>query len=110
MLSGVGPAAQLRELGIPVVHDLPGVGQNYRDHPFIPITPRVRDDYLPEARSPRLQVGLRYTTPGSNSRNDMQLMPSWFTDPRGGVTVEGNPLGVRFVAILESAVGPARSA
>jgi choline dehydrogenase len=105
MLSGVGPAAQLRELGIPLVHDLPGVGQNYRDHPFIPIMLRVRDDYLPEARSPRLQVGLRYTTPGSSSRNDMQLMPSWFTDPRGGVTVEGDPLGVRFVAILESAVG-----
>jgi choline dehydrogenase-like flavoprotein len=33
MLSGVGPAAQLRNVGIPVVHDLPGVGQNLRDHP-----------------------------------------------------------------------------
>nr|WP_298111409.1 choline dehydrogenase [uncultured Pseudomonas sp.] len=30
--SGVGPAALLRDLDIPVVHDLPGVGQNLQDH------------------------------------------------------------------------------
>lgn len=30
--SGVGPAALLRELDIPLVHDLPGVGQNLQDH------------------------------------------------------------------------------
>ena len=32
LLSGVGPAAQLREFGIEVVHDLPGVGENLQDH------------------------------------------------------------------------------
>ena len=31
-LSGVGPAAELRALGIEVVHDLPGVGENLQDH------------------------------------------------------------------------------
>jgi len=31
-LSGVGPAAELREHGIGVVHDLPGVGENLQDH------------------------------------------------------------------------------
>jgi choline dehydrogenase len=31
-LSGVGPAAELRTHGIPVVHDLPGVGENLQDH------------------------------------------------------------------------------
>ena len=30
-LSGVGPAAELEKLGIPVVVDLPGVGQNLQD-------------------------------------------------------------------------------
>ncbi|MFR0688776.1 choline dehydrogenase [Enterobacterales bacterium AE_CKDN230030158-1A_HGKHYDSX7] len=30
--SGVGPSALLRDLGIEVVHDLPGVGQNLQDH------------------------------------------------------------------------------
>ena len=32
MLSGVGPAAELTQLGIGIVHDLPGVGQNLHDH------------------------------------------------------------------------------
>jgi len=32
LLSGVGPASQLRALGIEVVHDLPGVGSNLHDH------------------------------------------------------------------------------
>lgn len=31
-LSGVGPAAELAALGIPIVHDLPGVGENLQDH------------------------------------------------------------------------------
>ncbi len=31
-LSGVGPAEELRALQIPVVHDLPGVGENLQDH------------------------------------------------------------------------------
>lgn len=32
MLSGIGPAEQLQRHGIPVVHDLPGVGRNLHDH------------------------------------------------------------------------------
>ena len=32
MLSGIGPAAHLRALGIEVRHDLPGVGGNLQDH------------------------------------------------------------------------------
>jgi choline dehydrogenase-like flavoprotein len=32
MLSGIGPAAELKGLGIQPLHDLPGVGRNYQDH------------------------------------------------------------------------------
>ena len=32
LLSGVGPATQLRQFGIPVVLDKPGVGENLQDH------------------------------------------------------------------------------
>ncbi len=31
-LSGIGPADLLKDLGVPVVHDLPGVGENLQDH------------------------------------------------------------------------------
>jgi choline dehydrogenase len=34
MLSGIGPAAHLRETGIAPVLDLPGVGANLQDHPI----------------------------------------------------------------------------
>lgn len=32
LLSGIGPADHLRSVGVPVVHDLPGVGSNLQDH------------------------------------------------------------------------------
>ncbi len=32
LLSGIGPAAELKPLGIDIVHDLPGVGRNLHDH------------------------------------------------------------------------------
>ncbi|XP_068248199.1 glucose dehydrogenase [FAD, quinone]-like isoform X2 [Palaemon carinicauda] len=35
LLSGVGPIKHLREHKIPVVVDLPGVGQNFQDHPSV---------------------------------------------------------------------------
>ena len=31
-ISGIGPAGLLGELGVPVIHALPGVGENFRDH------------------------------------------------------------------------------
>lgn len=35
MLSGIGPEAHLRRMGIPVKHALPGVGHNLQDHPTV---------------------------------------------------------------------------
>lgn len=35
MLSGIGPRADLERVGVPVVHDSPGVGKNLQDHPAI---------------------------------------------------------------------------
>ena len=73
MLSGVGPRDHLAERGIQVVADLPGVGQNLRDHPAIFMHYESRAQ-LPSHR-PGLQIGMRYTTPGSPFRNDMQMRP-----------------------------------
>lgn len=38
LLSGIGPADELRAIGIDVVHDLPGVGKNFQDHMDVYLT------------------------------------------------------------------------
>jgi choline dehydrogenase len=42
MLSGVGPASHLKDMGIDVVAHLPGVGENLHDHPAIAILWRTK--------------------------------------------------------------------
>jgi choline dehydrogenase len=44
LLSGVGPGEYLQSLGIPVVHNLPGVGENLQDHIDYVQTWRTRSD------------------------------------------------------------------
>ena len=55
-LSGIGPKNLLKELGIPVVHNLPGVGENLRDHYAPRFTARVKniDTINEKARGPKL--------------------------------------------------------
>src|SRR5919108_5048781 len=61
MLSGVGPEEHLRSLGISVLHALPGVGQNLRDHPNVRVPVQVKDDFPLDSKAPRTQLALRYT-------------------------------------------------
>ncbi|KAK8001594.1 oxidoreductase [Apiospora marii] len=42
-LSGVGPKTQLEEAGIETVVDLPGVGQNFQDHPMLGMAIMLRN-------------------------------------------------------------------
>ena len=44
LLSGIGPADHLREVGVEARHDLPGVGLNLQDHPFISLLWEVSDE------------------------------------------------------------------
>src|SRR5918996_1988655 len=50
MLSGIGQSEQLKKHGIPVVHELKGIGENYQDHPVVFMTfegPREsREDWV----------------------------------------------------------------
>jgi len=43
-VSGIGPAAHLRSIGVAMTHDLPGVGANLSDHFAVRITHRVKDE------------------------------------------------------------------
>ena len=74
MRSGIGPEAHLRELGIDVVQDLPGVGENLDDHPMLAAVFMAKDGVL-TAGDPVVQVAYRYTSTSGTERNDMQLMP-----------------------------------
>ncbi|MEG6507648.1 choline dehydrogenase [Methyloligella sp. 2.7D] len=68
MLSGIGPADHLREMGIDVALDLPGVGQNLHDHPEVglkyactkPVTPHHLQTLLGKA-----SVGMQWMAFGS---------------------------------------------
>lgn len=42
MLSGIGPADHLRSMGIPVICDAPGIGENLQDHPNVPLFYRAK--------------------------------------------------------------------
>jgi choline dehydrogenase len=42
-VSGIGPAAHLKSIGVELVHDLPGVGANLSDHYVIRVSHRVKD-------------------------------------------------------------------
>ncbi|MFT5182866.1 MAG: choline dehydrogenase [Alphaproteobacteria bacterium] len=42
-ISGVGPAALLQEIGVPVVHDLPAVGENLSDHYGVRMAAQVKN-------------------------------------------------------------------
>lgn len=51
MLSGVGPAEQLKKFGIDVVADSPGVGQNLQDHPAAMLSFESKDPKVDKKRS-----------------------------------------------------------
>ena len=70
MLSGIGPSGQLAVHGIPVAVDLPGVGQNMRDHPNVSVRFLVRDE-VPQDPNGMRALRLRYTATGSDTPNDM---------------------------------------
>ena len=86
MRSGIGPEAHLRELGIGVVRDLPGVGENLDDHPMLGVVFTAKDGVL-NAGDPVVQVTYRYTSTNGTERNDMQLMPVSQLPTRSGTLV-----------------------
>ncbi|MFQ5935862.1 MAG: GMC family oxidoreductase [Acidiferrobacterales bacterium] len=63
-LSGIGPGPLLQRFGIPVVHELPGVGQNLHDHLQIRMVYKVKNVVTLNQRANsllgRIAMGLEY--------------------------------------------------
>jgi choline dehydrogenase len=83
MLSGIGPADHLRELGIYVLVDLPAVGANLIDHPAVPVlwsTPGVKG--LGESTRNRDFARWRVTHKGPLTSNVAEAGGFARSDPR----------------------------
>jgi choline dehydrogenase len=84
LLSGVGPAEELRATGIDVRHDLPGVGRNLQDHPFVTVIWEVTDQdtlYGADKPKPLAEWLLRRSGPLSSTVAEVVA----FTRTRGGL-------------------------
>jgi choline dehydrogenase len=95
MRSGIGPADHLREHGIAVVADLPGVGANFQDHPMAGITWSARQP-LPATRYQHSEVhGLLHSGLGDEAAGpDLQVLsvdlpwtPPGVQPPRHGYSI-----------------------
>jgi choline dehydrogenase-like flavoprotein len=78
LLSGIGPAGDLRRVGIEVVADVPGVGAGFTDHPNVYVGYRPsRPLPMPPGLLP-LHGVLHATSPGSAIPGDLEILP-WLT-------------------------------
>ena len=103
MLSGVGPADHLAEIGVPLVADAPAVGKNLRDHPQVALLWRTAEGFEQDRFAPRIQFVLRYTAEGSNLRNDMLIHPFSHAGNPGGVYTDdpdAEPIGIGMIAAI----------
>lgn len=71
MRSGIGPAEDLKRLGIDVILDRPGVGENLGDHPRTGVFMRPRAGVI-NTSDVFMQTILRTTAKGSTKFNDLQ--------------------------------------
>lgn len=84
MLSGIGPAEHLREVGIDIVADVRAVGANLHDHPTIPVIWRTRNstDVIALATDPKAMQAFQSGRPGP--------LNSALCDVGGFFSTEGN--------------------
>lgn len=75
--AGIGPAAQLKRLGIDVVADLPGVGENLMDHPSLAFAAHLKKSgRLRPGQRRHIFLGIRYSSRQADCpAGDMLIMP-----------------------------------
>lgn len=83
-LSGIGDAEYLKSLEIPVVADLPGVGQNLQDHLLVTVVQQTTQDIHPAISSNGIEAGLFLHSEGNvDAAPDLQFFcgPIMFAPP-----------------------------
>ncbi|UKA55230.1 GMC family oxidoreductase N-terminal domain-containing protein [Arthrobacter sp. FW305-BF8] len=74
LLSGLGPAAELKRFGIPVINDLAGVGRDFSDHPNLAITWRPRIPLIDYSSTQAMADVLNFTATGSSWVGDLEII------------------------------------
>ena len=82
MLSGIGPKDQLEQFGIPLIQELPGVGQSLWNHLSAHVTYKVKDEATLTTEPDAPHFSLHYTSQGWSETNDMVLRSSTVVDER----------------------------
>ncbi|MBF6451096.1 GMC family oxidoreductase [Nocardia aobensis] len=72
LLSGIGPASDLEDLGVSVTSDVPGVGANLHDHPGVGITFSARKPVLPGSNQ-HSELGMFANVDGTTDRPQVQF-------------------------------------
>ncbi len=101
MLSGVGPQAHLRDVGVGVRLDLPGVGANLHDHVMAPVVYRSSRPLPPSRSSHAEALGLIQTEHAADGP-DAQLL---FIDSTG-IGLPGDDGSIVGYAIAASVMTP----
>ena len=97
MLSGIGPAGQLRDLGIDPVADLPGTGTNLQDHPVAMVCCTAAAA-LPASRYNHLEACAVLRTALAGGWPDLRLFPVLF--PAGPAGYRGPDGGFALAAAV----------
>ncbi|MBI2089643.1 MAG: GMC family oxidoreductase N-terminal domain-containing protein [Deltaproteobacteria bacterium] len=75
VLSGIGPEKELKRLGIPVVHALAGVGENYQDHPVVYMTFEGTKGFREEWVVPRFRLMIKKNSIGDCANFHIMMRP-----------------------------------
>jgi choline dehydrogenase len=73
LLSGIGPAAHLREVGVEPVHEVPGVGENLHDHPLLGLVFEADGEIAP-GKANHAETSMLWRSDPTLPGPDMQFM------------------------------------
>lgn len=74
LVSGIGPAEQLRAHGVAVVRDAPGVGRAFSDHPDLSVGWRARREVMDPRTPETFTTALNFSSPGGDPAGDLEIM------------------------------------